>query len=66
MNGGVVLAEISEKGEQMMGIAIDEAYLLALNRYAFEHGLITEEEFQKMKINIRISTIRKLDELKDR
>ena len=60
------MAEISERGKQMMGLAIDEAYLLALNRYALEHGLISEEIFRKMQVSIKSSTKRELDELKDR
>lgn len=58
------MSEISERGRAMMQTAIDEAYLLALNRYAFEHDLISEEAFRKLQVRIKIDAANKINNLK--
>lgn len=57
------MTEISEKGRKMMQVAIDEAYLLALNRYAFEHELISEDAFRRLEVMFKMDAARKINEL---
>lgn len=37
----------------MMELAITQAYLLRLNRYALENGLISDEIYRKMEVSLR-------------
>ncbi len=46
-----------------MQVAIDEAYLLALNRYAFEHELISEDAFRRLEVMFKMDAARKINEL---
>ena len=57
------MTEISEKGRKMMQVAIDEAYLLALNRYAIEHELSSEDAFRRLEVMFKMDAARKINEL---
>ena len=54
MEGVITLSQTSEEGRRMWENAITQAYLLRLNKYAFEKKLISEDAYKKMEIKLRI------------
>lgn len=58
MESGMVISlsdipQISPEGQEMMRRAMERAYLLHFNRYAYEHGVITREIYHRMDLSIR-------------
>ncbi len=47
------MAPLSDEGRKIMGTAIAEAWLHALNQYAYENELIDIETYTKMQIKIK-------------
>lgn len=53
----------SEEGRNLMRAGLTEAYLLRINRYAYENELIDRETYLKM--NAKIKTQSMIDQIMD-